>query len=236
MKNAVRVLSKVKYAASRSLSPKSYWYLMGKLKPVGAVTSRYLTVEASLASGADVGSLLDRLGVLGPESTTLHIGSGLGRVEEHLHRRVRQCHGVDVSASMVKRARRLVAHPNVAFHVTDGRDLSALPDSAFDLVYSFLVFQHLPRPQFRCYVGEAWAKLIGGGHLVFQLLIDEEGRHPEPPPSHPYGVRYYTRADVERVLFAVGFTGIVCTDQRGEPDDGTMVEGDVVFVATKLPA
>lgn len=233
MADGIRVLSRVKYLASRSLSPKSYWYLMGKLKPVGAVTSGHHTVASSLASGADVEALLDRLGVLAPDATTLHIGSGLGRVEEHLYRRVRQCHGVDVSPSMVKRARRLVAHPNVTFHVTDGRDLSTLPDGAFDLVYSFLVFQHLPRTQFRRYVGEAWAKLIEGGRLVFQVLVDEEGRHPEPPPSHPYGLRYYTRADVEEILTAAGFTGVVRTDQRGEPDEGDTVEGDVVFVATK---
>jgi len=205
---------------------------MGKLKPVGAVTSRHDTVEASLASGADVEALLDHLGVLDPEADTLHIGSGLGRVEEHLRLRVRHCHGVDVSPSMVKRARRLVAHPNVTFRVTDGRDLSALPDGAFALVYSFLVFQHLPRPQFRRYVGEAWAKLVPGGRLVFQMLVDEEGRHPEPPPSHPYGVRYYTRADVEDVLSAAGFTGVYRTDQQGEPDKA-ITEGDIVFVATK---
>ncbi|MEA2931579.1 MAG: hypothetical protein QOI56_364, partial [Actinomycetota bacterium] len=209
-----------------------YWYLMGKLKPVAAVTSRHHTVEASLASGADVESLLDRLGLLDPGADTLHIGSGLGRVEEHLRRRVHHCHGVDVSPSMVKRARRLVAHPNVTFEVTDGKDLAVLADGAFDLVYSFLVFQHLPRPQFRRYVGDAWAKLVAGGHLVFQVLVDEEGHHPEPPPSHPYGVRYYTRADVEDVLAAAGFTGVFRTDQQGEPDTGGS-EGDVVFVATK---
>src|SRR5919199_5644548 len=120
-------LSRLKYRATRSLSPKTYWYLMGRLKPVAAVTSQCSTVEDSLASGAAIVSLLDRFGVLNPDAVTLHVGSGIGRVEYHLRHRVRRCYGVDVSPSMVKHAARLVPFDDVEFHCTDGRRLDRWP-------------------------------------------------------------------------------------------------------------
>jgi SAM-dependent methyltransferase len=226
-------LSRVKYWASRPLPPKAYWYLMGRFKAVPAVTSDYVDVEDCLASGQQVVDLLDRLGVLHPGAVTLHIGCGIGRVEHHLRHRVRRCVGVDVSPSMVKRARALVPYENVEFHCTNGTDLSAMADGTVDLVYSFLVFQHLPRPQFRRYVAEAHSKLSEGGRFVFQMMIDETGTAPEPPPSHPYGLRHYTRRQVEDALAAAGFFDVSRTDLHGRADDGSLVTGDVVFSAAR---
>lgn len=230
---ATRALSRVKYWASRPLSPKAYWYLMGRFKPVRAVTSGYTDVDECLASGEGVVELLDKLGALDTDATTLHIGSGLGRVESHLRTRVRRCVGVDVSPSMVKRARRLVSFDNVDFYCTDGKDLSRWPDGSFQVIYSFLVFQHLSRPQFRCYVEEAHAKLSKKGQFVFQMMVDDSGTRPEPPPSHPYGLRYYRRAEVQELLERVGFDQIDRADLEGHPDDSAKSVGNVVFRAVK---
>jgi SAM-dependent methyltransferase len=228
-----QVLSRVKYWVSRPLPPKAYWYLMGRFKAVRAVTSDYDDVEDCLASGEGVVTLLECLGVLRPDAVTLHIGCGIGRVEYHLRHRVRRCVGVDVSPSMVKQARALVPHRDVEFLCTNGTDLSAVADGSFDLVYSFLVFQHLTRAQFRRYVSEAYSKLAQGGRFVFQMMIDETGTAPDPPPSHPYGLRHYTRRQVEDALADAGFVDVRRADFDGRPDDGSLPAGDVVFSAAR---
>jgi hypothetical protein len=231
---AAGMLRRLKYRASRALSPKAYWYLMGRLRPVPAVTSNFESVAACLDSGEDVVALLDKTAGIGREMVTLHIGSGLGRVEYHLRRRVQRCYGVDISSSMVKRARALVPFDNVEFVVSDGDTLAPWDDGTFDLIYSFFVFQHLPRAQFRRYLADGYAKLAAGGHLVFQLLVDDGGSHPDPPPSHPYGLRYYRRRDVEAALREVGFALVATTGLDGEADDPVSpAHGDLVFCATK---
>jgi len=232
MTGTIDGLRKVKFWSSRRLSPRVYWNLMGKWRPVAAVTSGAHSIEDSMASGRDVADLLNKLKVVGPDMVTLHIGSGLGRVEYHLHDQVRKCWGVDVSPAMVKRARRLVPYPNVEFVVSDGAHLSAWGNGTFDLIYSFLVFQHLPRAQFERYVAEAWAKLATGGSLVFQLMTDEAGSFPDPPSSHPYGLRYYSRSQVEGLLGQIGFTDVGRCDLAGHPDVG-LATGDVVFHCVK---
>ena len=127
---ARKKLSRLKYRASRSLSPKAYWYLMGRIKPVEAVTSEWSSVADSLAAGAAVVGLLDRLGVISPAAVTLHIGSGIGRVEYHLHAKVHLCYGVDISPSMVRKARKLVPFDNVEFLCTDGKGLDRWDESS----------------------------------------------------------------------------------------------------------
>ncbi len=231
---SMQTLSRLKYWASKTLPPKLYWNLMGQFKPVPAVTSEYDNVDDCLASGQQVVDLLDGLGVLRPDAVTLHIGAGLGRVEAHLRHRVATCYGADISESMVRRARRLVPYDNVRFFVIDGRGLSELPVARFDLIYSFLVFQHLPRPQFSRYVTEAYSRLADGGHFVFHLMVDETGTRPDPPASHPYGLRYYRRADVEDELLRAGFAAVTRRTLDGAPDDGSTATGDVVFCATAV--
>ncbi|MDQ6614701.1 MAG: class I SAM-dependent methyltransferase [Actinomycetota bacterium] len=186
-----------------------------------------------MESGRAVVDLLNQLGTVQPDFVTLHIGSGLGRVEYHLRSRVRKCWGVDVSPSMVKRAQRLVPYPNVEFLVSDGATLAHWKDDTFDLIYSFFVFQHLPRAQFERYLREAYVKLASGGRLVFQLIVDEGGMFPDPPPSHPYGLRYYRRSDVEGELSQAGFSVLGRYSPNGHPDDEVLSTSDVIFCAEK---
>lgn len=225
-------LRNLKFRLSRRLAPKTYWYLMGRLRPARAVTSDKGSVEECLASGRDVVALLDHVVGLSADMVTLHIGSGLGRVELHLAPKVRSCVGVDISRSMVKRATALVRFKNVEFVESSGDTLAAWPDGFFDLIYSFFVFQHLPRAQFQRYLGDARAKLRPGGHLVFQLLIDDDCVHQEPPAAHPYGLRYYRHRDVDAALHAAGFGEVRALGLDGRTlDPTTATNGDVVYCA-----
>jgi SAM-dependent methyltransferase len=99
----------------------------------------------------------------------VEIGSGLGRVCLALADRFDRVVGVDISPEMVQRARELVSDPRVTFQVGDGLGLGGVDDACADLVLSFTVFQHIPRPDIvHGYLVEAARVLRPGGLLVFQ--------------------------------------------------------------------
>lgn len=101
----------------------------------------------------------------------VEIGCGVGRVALALAPRVARIYAVDLSAEMIARAREFCARQeNILFFQTPG-DLSPLPSACADLVYSHIVFQHIPiRRDIRRYVGEAFRVLKPGG--IFRADVD----------------------------------------------------------------
>ena len=90
---------------------------------------------------------LQRFPATQPLSTrrALEIGCGPGRLIRPMSRHFGEIHGVDVSPEMIAQARsRLADLPSAHLHATTGSDLSLFPDSYFDFVYSYAVFQHIP--------------------------------------------------------------------------------------------
>ena len=76
----------------------------------------------------------------------LEIGCGPGRLMRPMSRHFLEIDGVDVSDEMIGIARqRLSDLPNAHPHHNDGASLSLFPDETFDFVYSYAVFQHIPR-------------------------------------------------------------------------------------------
>lgn len=74
----------------------------------------------------------------------LEIGCGIGRITEFLADNFAAVAGIDISEEMIKRGReRLANQNNVRLEATDGL-VFPFPDSTFDLVFSFIVFQHMP--------------------------------------------------------------------------------------------
>ena len=77
----------------------------------------------------------------------LEIGCGAGRMTGPLADIFGEVHAVDVSGEMLRIARdRLADKPNVHLHQIDGRTLAPLGDRRFELVFSTIVFQHIPDP------------------------------------------------------------------------------------------
>ena len=75
----------------------------------------------------------------------LEIGCGPGRLLKPMSRLFGEVHGVDVADGMIAKARtRLSGIPHAHAHVGSGSDLAQFADDAFDLVYSYAVFQHIP--------------------------------------------------------------------------------------------
>lgn len=147
-------------------------------------------------------------GRLGAEGHGLEIGCGVGRLMKHLAPFFRELHGVDVSAEMVRRGReRLVNLPNVFFHKNDGTDLSLFSSRSFDVVYSYIAFQHMPRKVVYGYFGEVSWVLKPGGLFWFQLFRPHTVPHlvkyyilrRDKPDSDTSGIRRYSRGELMRM-------------------------------------
>ena len=119
----------------------------------------------------DAGLLFDGLEhLLGPDCTAVDIGCGIGRVDRYIAPQVRRLIGLDVAGEMLQQAKeRLHDRPNVEFLEGDGWTLQPLADASADLVFSCIVFQHMPRQVASSYFEDAHRILRAGGHFLFQL-------------------------------------------------------------------
>jgi cyclopropane fatty-acyl-phospholipid synthase-like methyltransferase len=122
-------------------------------------------LEAQVLDGLDVS----------PGWRVLEIGCGVGRLVRPLAGRVARVVGVDLSEAMLARARdHCEGLPNVELVRTDG-GLDSFPDAAFDFVFSYIVFQHLPRKAYaERYFRDAFRVLVAGG--IFRVQVDGRSR------------------------------------------------------------
>lgn len=137
----------------------------------------------------------------------LEIGCGVGRMTRLLAENFAEVHAIDVAPEMLAQARaRLADCPNVTLHQGSGFDLQPLPDAHFDLVFSYIVFQHIPSADvIRNYVREAARVLKPGGAFKFQLNGDQSDAYREHVRDTWLG-ETFTRKEVEEMLSAAGLT------------------------------
>jgi ubiquinone/menaquinone biosynthesis C-methylase UbiE len=103
--------------------------------------------------------------------TMLEIGCGVGRMTRYFARRFCEVHGLDIAPEMISKANESLRElKNVHLHVGNGHDLSLFGDRAFDFVFSYITFQHIPKTAITLkYVREAGRVLKPGGHFYFQV-------------------------------------------------------------------
>jgi len=169
--------------------------------------------EAFAASGRnDVEHLFaDLEHLLGTERDVLDIGCGIGRMDCVVAPRVRSLCGIDVSGEMVRRARERAAHlENARFVEGDGWTLAPLEDASFDLVFSHIVFQHVPRAVSRSYFAEVARVLRPGGDLVMQMPEAVPGAPPDPPEDDTFEMRFWTEPDLRAALEEAGLAWSSC--------------------------
>jgi SAM-dependent methyltransferase len=139
-------------------------------------------------------------GLLGPERTTLEIGSGIGRMQKALSPHVSEAQGIDISQKMVEVARRRCAGlSNVTFSVTSGHDLADFPDERFDLVYAVDSFPyvHQAGPEIvETHFHEAARVLRDGGEFVILHFSYRDSIELD-------------RAEVRKLSRAAGFTVVM---------------------------
>ena len=122
----------------------------------------------------------------------LEIGCGAGRVTRAFAQFFGAVWAVDISAEMVRQARKFVAaFPNAHVRQNNGRDLSVLAPSwlerrrgkktpRFDFAFSSLVFQHIPsRAIIENYVREVHRLLRPGALFKFQVQGGAVAEQPE---------------------------------------------------------
>jgi SAM-dependent methyltransferase len=130
--------------------------------------------EAFFASGrADVERFMDALSQIAPDvgrGRALDFGCGVGRITRWLAAHFHFVTGVDVAPSMIARARSLNAQVhNCEFLLNPKPHLRLFETGTFDVVYSRLVLQHVPRTAIRRYISELIRVLSYDGVLMFQL-------------------------------------------------------------------
>jgi SAM-dependent methyltransferase len=168
--------------------------------------------ESFEASGRREAELLR--GFLPPDAKVLDIGCGTGRIMRHVAPLAAEVHGVDISKQMCEQGEQQLADlPNVHFHVGNGYDLGDFADDSFDLVYSVVALQHMPRPIAFNYLRESHRVLKPGGTLWFyvpNLLSDGDFagfNHLAQPyfVTNPYPMNFFTPQEVARLVTAAGF-------------------------------
>lgn len=138
-----------------------------------------------------------------PSWTILDIGCGIGRMLKPLAHHFRYLVGIDVSGEMIEQSKKwLQGLENVNTLETSGIDLSPFPPEHFNLVYSYVAFQHMPRQVFERYLEESHRVLKPQGYLAFQIPI---GFHQNVPLGDTIGIRNYAKGELSEKLDQLGF-------------------------------
>jgi SAM-dependent methyltransferase len=140
------------------------------------LTYRDADLERFWVGGREI---LDRtltsLGVeIAPGDEIVEIGCGVGRITRPLAERAGGVRALDVSPRMLELARELNPRlENVNWILGDGESLAGIASGSADVVYSFVVFQHIPDPEVTlAYVREMGRVLRPGGWAALQVSND----------------------------------------------------------------
>jgi SAM-dependent methyltransferase len=162
---------------------KREWEELAELDPLWAIAGGSARrfgrwdVDAFFAGGQrEIDALMKQLAALGVPAGrdgVLDFGCGVGRVTRALRSHFAAAVGVDISESMLARARELnAAVPGLEFQLNDAADLRSVGDRRFDLVYTRIVLQHVAgRAVARAYIEEFLRVLAPGGVAVFQIPV-----------------------------------------------------------------
>ena len=145
---------------------------------VGTPFDRNATPETLLLSGEPEVKIMVEALRLGPDSSVLEIGAGVGRLAYHIAPYCERYVGADISPNMLEIAAKTTASRNNTSYV-ELKEAEGLPfpDESFDAVYSQAVFIHLDREDCYRYIQEAFRVLKPGGRAYFQVynLLHPEG-------------------------------------------------------------
>ncbi len=149
---------------------------------------------------------------LASHAEALEIGCGVGRLLAPLSTRTARASGVDISDVMIEKSKAFLRDfPNAQTWVTDG-SLRPVPDNSLSLVFSYIVFQHIPVEEpIRAYVRESNRVLMPGG--IFRFQVDGRGASPWGQQAGTYdGIKF--RPEEARDL--ISGTEFEIVDEWGE--------------------
>ncbi len=154
------------------------WEEMAKVDPLWAIladpTKRFRNwdLDEFLRTGQEeIRDLMEsarQVGLPVRQCRAIDFGCGVGRLTRALQTYFPDCHGVDISSSMLEMARKLT--PECEFR--EAGNLSSFPAGYADLIYSSLVLQHQPdSTQAARLIADMVRVLAPGGLLVFQMPV-----------------------------------------------------------------
>lgn len=150
------------------------WQEMANVDPFRAISgqNKQWNVDEFFATAKphmdQLFSAASGLGLPRAYERAVEFGCGAGRFLPHFEKRFKEVWGADVSQEMIDSASQY--NPRCRFHLVTGLDLQFFPDNHFDLIYSFLVLQHLPnKSAITGYIKEFMRILRPGGLAAFQL-------------------------------------------------------------------
>lgn len=123
--------------------------------------------------------LLARLGVAYGRGAALDFGAGVGRLTQALALRFDRVDGVDISTTMLAKARTLNRHGERVRYVQGEPDRLPLPSATYDFVLSRIVLQHLQAALQSMYLQEFMRVLKPGGIAVFQVVTGVRDASPQ---------------------------------------------------------
>ncbi|MFO1314275.1 MAG: class I SAM-dependent methyltransferase [Burkholderiales bacterium] len=200
------------------------WTILSDSTKLGGKWDR----EEFFATGAGIFARLDAIERLGARinyGVAVDFGCGVGRVSQWLAKRFSRVVGVDISPRMLELAERYNTESAAITFVLGNEVNVPLATSSADLVYSFIVLQHIGKAMQQQYLREFSRIARPGGYLCFQV------------PSHPLDggkpnfsvglmtdsgpatieINTYPRAEVESHLESCGckIVGVLNDDSCG---------------------
>jgi len=218
----------------RYLPARTYWNILGRIDPCMTV-GLTCKPEDLYQSTNQVLQVLEDHRLISKDSITLHIGAGVGRIEYALASKVRKCYGIDISSVLTKVARRnLTIYDNVEFFVGDGRTLRFFQDDMFDVIYSTITFQHLPREVCSSYIAEAGRVLKPDGVLLFTVPAVPESQRVMVDRHDAHTIRRYTPLELRTMI---ADTEVLTTQKIiNEETVGSVGQVEVWMLARKATA
>lgn len=154
------------------------WEEMAAIDPLWAIMSEpekrfgNWDINEFLRTGQEeISSLMQSAGELAlprQRRRAIDFGCGVGRLTRALHNYFPECVGVDISSSMLQKARKIT--PECEFR--EASDLRSFPDRFADVIYSSLVLQHQPdKAHVSALIQDMVRVLAPGGLLVFQMPL-----------------------------------------------------------------
>ncbi len=101
----------------------------------------------------------------------LELGCGAGRMTRSFAQRFSRVIAFDISGEMLRHAQALYPEAaNIVWTLGNGTDLSSIGDQTVDFVFSYIVLQHMPTPEFALrYIREMIRVLKLDGIFLFQF-------------------------------------------------------------------
>jgi 2-polyprenyl-3-methyl-5-hydroxy-6-metoxy-1,4-benzoquinol methylase len=109
------------------------------------------------------------LGGAAPKGAALDFGCGVGRLVLPFARRFESVVGVDISDAYLEEAARNRDREGLS-NITFAGSLDALEGQTFDLVHSYIVFNHIPWVRGKALIGALFASVRPGGVMALHVL------------------------------------------------------------------